>query len=193
MLRSSWLSCASLSLKLVLMNDQQCSVSRFADAFNFLIYLPKENHVWCGYWDLMGPLVETFYNYFKDESNDSPLKLLWNRISQEMRSCTLCIHQHHQAQEMYETEYEQSCIGPLLAVLRMLDEERISLHLKDLNARIARGEYDMSRDYGEVVGVMFEVRIHTSILVFHFPSHIILSHQCIWLLDFWLNLLHVDY
>ncbi|KAL8458916.1 hypothetical protein ACS0TY_036417 [Phlomoides rotata] len=136
----------------------------FADAFNFLIYLPKENHVWCGYWDLMGPLVETFYNYFKDECNDSPLKLLWSRISEEMRSCTLCIHQHHQAQEMYETEYEQSCIGPLLDVLHRLDEERISLHLKDLNARIARGEYDMSRDYGEVVGVMFEVLMYPILL-----------------------------
>ncbi|KAK6129452.1 hypothetical protein DH2020_036810 [Rehmannia glutinosa] len=129
----------------------------FSDAFNFLIYLPKENHVWCGYWDLMGPLLETFYNYFKDECHDSPLKLLWNRISEEMRSCTLCIHQHHQAQEMYETEYEQSCISPLLDVLHMLDEERISLHLKDLNARIVRGEYDTTRDYGEVVSVMFEV------------------------------------
>lgn len=172
------------------MNDQQCSISRFADAFNFLIYLPKESHVWCGYWDLMGPLVETFYNYFKDECNDSPLKLLWNRISEEMRSCTLCIHQHHQAQEMYETEYEQSCIGPLLDVLHMLDEERISLHLKDLNARIARGEYDMSRDYGEVVGVMFEVLTYPHLYFGSpFPSHIVLSLQCVWLLDFCPNLL----
>ncbi|KAI3455745.1 hypothetical protein Pfo_012408 [Paulownia fortunei] len=129
----------------------------FSDAFNFLIYLPKENHVWCGYWDLMGPLLETFYNYLKDECHDSPLKLLWNRISEEMRSCTLCIHQHHQAQEMYGTEYEQSCISPLLDVLHTLDEERISLHLKDLNARIVRGDYDTTHDYGEVVSVMFEV------------------------------------
>ncbi|CAA0829521.1 P-loop containing nucleoside triphosphate hydrolases superfamily protein [Striga hermonthica] len=129
----------------------------FSDAFSFLIYLPKETHVWCGYWDLMGPLLETFYNYFKDEGRDSPLKLLWSRISEEMRSCTLCIHQHHQAQEMYASEYEQSCISPLLDVLRVLDEERISLHLVDLNARIVTGEYDTDRDYGEVVSVMFEV------------------------------------
>ncbi|KAL6496859.1 hypothetical protein OROGR_028788 [Orobanche gracilis] len=129
----------------------------FSDAFNFLVYLPKENHVWCGYWDLMGPLLETFYNYFKDDSHDSPLKLLWNRISIEMRSCTLCIHQHHQAQEMYATEYEQSCISPLLDVLHILDEERICLHLKDINARIVGGEYDAARDYGEVVSLMFEI------------------------------------
>ncbi|KAL3835347.1 hypothetical protein ACJIZ3_010083 [Penstemon smallii] len=129
----------------------------FSDAFTFLIYLPIENHVWCGYWDLMGPLLETFYNYFKEESLDSPLKLLWNRISGETRRCTLCIHQHHQAQEMYDTEYEHSCISPLLDVLHTLDEERISQHLKDLNARIVKGEYDPTNDYGEVVSVMFEV------------------------------------
>ncbi|EYU21195.1 hypothetical protein MIMGU_mgv1a000059mg [Erythranthe guttata] len=129
----------------------------FSDAFNFLTYLPKESHVWCGYWDLMGPLLETFYNYFKDQCHDSPLKILWKRISQEMRSCTLCVHQHHQAQEMYNTEYELSCISPLLDVLHMLDEERITLHLKDLNARIGRGQYDATHDYGEVVSVMFEV------------------------------------
>ncbi|KAL2539105.1 P-loop containing nucleoside triphosphate hydrolase superfamily protein [Abeliophyllum distichum] len=129
----------------------------FSDAFNLLIYLPKENHIWCGYWDLMGPLLETFYNYFKDERTDSPLKLLWNRISKEMRSCAQCIHQHHQAQEMYGTEYEWSSIGPLLGVLHTLDEERISQHLQDLNARIARGEYDPTSHYGEVASVMFEV------------------------------------
>ncbi|KAL8043652.1 hypothetical protein ABFX02_09G128046 [Erythranthe guttata] len=129
----------------------------FSDAFNFLTYLPIESHVWCGYWDLMGPLLETFYNYFKDQCHDSPLKILWKRISQEMRSCTLCVHQHHQAQEMYNTEYELSCISPLLDVLHMLDEERITLHLKDLNARIGRGQYDATHDYGEVVSVMFEV------------------------------------
>ncbi|XP_022889351.1 uncharacterized protein LOC111404723 isoform X2 [Olea europaea var. sylvestris] len=129
----------------------------FSDAFNFLIYLPKENHIWCGYWDLMGPLLETFYNYFKDERADSPLKLLWNRISEEMRSCVQCIHQHHQAQEMYGTEYELSSIGPLLDVLHTLDEERISQQLQDLNARIARGEYDPASHYGEVASVVFEV------------------------------------
>ncbi|XP_073146696.1 uncharacterized protein [Henckelia pumila] len=129
----------------------------FSDAFSFLIHLPKENHVWCGYWDLMGPLLETFFNYFNDESNGSPLKLLWNRISQETKCCTLCIHQHHQALEMYATQYDKSCVNPLLDVLHILDEERVTQHLKDLNARIARGEYDPAHDYGEVVCILFEV------------------------------------
>lgn len=62
---------------------------------------------------------------------------------------------------MYQNEYEPSCIGPLLDVLHVLDEERITTHLKDLNDRIARGVYDASCDYGEVVSVMFEVLVYT--------------------------------
>ncbi|KZV27524.1 hypothetical protein F511_04575 [Dorcoceras hygrometricum] len=136
----------------------------FSDAFGFLIHLPKENHVWCGYWDLMGPLLETFFNYFKDERSGSPLKLLWGRITEEMKCCTLCIHQHHQAQEMYGTEYEKSCVNPLLDVLRILDEERVTQHLKGLNARIVRGEYDPGNDYGEVVSILFEVLMYPILL-----------------------------
>lgn len=105
----------------------------------------------------MGPLLETFYNYYKDEHRDSPLKLLWNRVSEELRHCTQCICQYHQAQEMYNTEYESSSIGPLLDVLRTLDEERISQHLKEINARIAQGDSVLGNDNGEIVSVMFEV------------------------------------
>ncbi|VFQ65565.1 unnamed protein product [Cuscuta campestris] len=129
----------------------------FSDAFHFLIYLPKGIHIWCGSWDLMGPLLETFYNYYKDERKDSPLKVLWDRVTEEMRSCTQCVCQYHQAQEMYSTEYELSSIGPLLDVLHTLDEERISVHLKEINARIARGESDLGSDNAEIVCVMFEV------------------------------------
>ncbi|OVA19261.1 putative helicase MAGATAMA 3 [Macleaya cordata] len=129
----------------------------FSDTFNFLICLPKETHIWCGSWDLMGPLLETFYNYFKDKRDDSPLKLLWKRISQEMRQCTQCVCQHHQAQEMYTSEYELSSIGPLLKVLRSLDEERVTQHLKEINAKIAQGDYDSELHNAEVVSVMFEV------------------------------------
>lgn len=129
----------------------------FSDAFSFLICLQKDTHIWCGSWDLMGPLLETFYNYFKDVRDDSPLKILWGRISQEMRQCTQCICQHHQAQEMYNAEYESSCIGPLLKVLRILDEERVTQHLKDVNARIAQGELGSKGYNAEVVSVMFEV------------------------------------
>ncbi|XP_019193568.1 PREDICTED: uncharacterized protein LOC109187727 [Ipomoea nil] len=129
----------------------------FSDAFKFLIQLPKGDHIWCCSWDLMGPLLETFYNYYKDEHHDSPLKLLWNRVSEELRHCTQCICQYHQAQEMYNTEYESSSIGPLLDVLRTLDEERISQHLKEINARIAHGDSVLGNDNGEIVSVMFEV------------------------------------
>ncbi|KAF9612426.1 hypothetical protein IFM89_000174 [Coptis chinensis] len=129
----------------------------FSDTFNFLICLQKDTHIWCRSWDLMGPLLETFYNYFKDERDDSPLKILWRRISQEMRHCTQCICQYHQAQEMYNVEYESSCVGPLLTVLRSLDEERVSQHLREINAKITHGEMDSELYNAEVVSVMFEV------------------------------------
>ncbi|KAL5699448.1 hypothetical protein ACHQM5_030351 [Ranunculus cassubicifolius] len=129
----------------------------FSDTFNFLICLQEHTHIWCGSWDLMGFLLETFYNYFKDVRDDSPLKILWRRISLEMRQCTQCICQHHQAQEMYSTEYELSCVGPLLNVLRVLDEERVTQHLKEINARVAHGEVESEGHAAEVVSVMFEV------------------------------------
>ncbi|GMY38250.1 helicase SEN1 [Fagus crenata] len=109
----------------------------FADSFNFLICLPKETHIWCGASDLKGPLLETFYNYFKDKRPDSPLKCLWKRISEEMRQCIQCISHHYQALEMYNEQYELSSVGPLLDVLRSLDEERVSQHLREISARIA--------------------------------------------------------
>ncbi|KAB1218247.1 hypothetical protein CJ030_MR3G026127 [Morella rubra] len=105
----------------------------------------------------MGPLLETFYNYFKDEHLNSPLKRLWKRISDEMRECIQCISQHHQALEMYDTEYELTCISPLLDVLQTLDEERVTQHLREINARVAREEYDPDRDNAEVVSVMYEI------------------------------------
>ncbi|XP_062110921.1 uncharacterized protein LOC133822564 isoform X2 [Humulus lupulus] len=128
----------------------------FADAFSYLISLPKENHIWCGSWDLMGPLLETFYNYYKDERDDSPLRRLWKRISEEMRQCVQCITQHHQAQEMYNMEYELSSISPLLDVLRSLDEERVTMHLREINAKLVREDYDPACDNYEVVSVMYE-------------------------------------
>ncbi|XP_031256135.1 uncharacterized protein LOC116114119 isoform X4 [Pistacia vera] len=129
----------------------------FVDASNFLISLPKQNHVWCGSWDIMEPQLEIFYNYFKDERNDSPLKLLWKRISKEMQSCVQCISQHHQAQEMYGLEYDLGTVGHLLNVLQSLDEERVTQHLRQINARLARQEYNPQSDYNEVVAVMYEV------------------------------------
>lgn len=136
----------------------------FANAFNFLINLPKENHIWCDSWDIMGPLLETFYNYFKDERHDSPLRLLWKRISGEMRFCIQCVSQHHQAQEMYSMEYELCSIGPLLDVLLRLNEERVTQHLREINQRLARQEYDPLHGYTEVVSVMYEVLMFPALL-----------------------------
>ncbi|KAH9668004.1 p-loop containing nucleoside triphosphate hydrolases superfamily protein [Citrus sinensis] len=129
----------------------------FADAFNFLIGLPEKNHIWCGSWDIMGPYLELFYNYFKDECHDSPLRLLWKRISGEMQHCIQCVSQHHQAQEMYSMEYESGVIGPLLDVLRSLDEERVTKYLREINARLAHQEYYPQIDNNQVICIMYEV------------------------------------
>ncbi|KAL1224181.1 putative helicase MAGATAMA 3 [Cardamine amara subsp. amara] len=129
----------------------------FTDAFTLLISLPKDTHIWCGHGDVMGPLLETFYNFFKDDRADSPLKVLWKRISDEMRLCAQCICQHHQTQEMYEKEYEGSSVGPLLAVLRKLDEERVTRHLQEINSKVEKGTYDPDHHHAEVVSVMYEV------------------------------------
>ncbi|KAJ0713630.1 putative P-loop containing nucleoside triphosphate hydrolase, DNA2/NAM7 helicase, helicase [Helianthus annuus] len=131
--------------------------SWFSDAFNFLIYLPRETHIWCGSWDIMGPLLETFYNYFKDDRPDSPLKLLWKRVSEELQDCMQCICQHHQAKDTYAMEYELSSIGPLLHVLCSLDEERVTNQLKQINTQIAQGKYNPVKDSAKVISVMYEV------------------------------------
>lgn len=115
----------------------------------------------------MGPQLEIFYNYFKDERNDSPLKLLWKRISEEMQFCVQCISQHHQAQEMYSLEYDMGTVGHLLNVLQSLDEERVTQHLRHINARLACQEYNPQSDYNEVVAVMYEVVSYDLHLSFH--------------------------
>lgn len=130
---------------------------RFSDSFRFLVDLPINDHIWCGFSDIMGPLLETFHSYFNDSRSDSPLKLIWKRISREMGFCAQCICQHHQAQESYNAEYESDTIDPLLKVLRSLDEERVTDHLKEINARLRRREYDPESHSTEVVSVMFEV------------------------------------
>lgn len=129
----------------------------FTDAFTMLISLPRDTHIWCGCSDVMGPLIETFYNFFRDDREDSPLKALWKRISGEMRTCAQCISQHHQTQEMYEKEYECASVGPLLVVLRKLDEQRVTMHLQEINSIIEKGAYDPDHHHAEVVSVMYEV------------------------------------
>lgn len=127
------------------------------DAFNLLICLHKENHIWCDFDDIMGPLLETFYNYRKDECPDSPLRLLWKRMSGEMNACVRCISQHYQAQHVYSSDYELDFTAPLLDVLRGLDVERVTQHLKDFNSKFTRREFLPAHDSDEVVAVIFEV------------------------------------
>ncbi|KAG5237987.1 P-loop containing nucleoside triphosphate hydrolases superfamily [Salix suchowensis] len=136
----------------------------FADTFKYLISLATEEHIWCGNFDLMAPLLETFYNYYKDDRLDSPLRLLWKRMSGEMQHCIQCVSQHHQAQEMYDKEYEMSSIGPLLEVLRSIDEERVTHHLREINDRLKKQEYDPLRDNVGVVSLMYEVLMFPVIL-----------------------------
>lgn len=105
----------------------------------------------------MRPLLESFHDYFEDTNNDSPCKVIWKRISRELTHCTQCIWQHHQAQEIYSVEYELDTVDPLLKVLYVLDEERITEHLKEINAGLLNKEYDPQYHGDEVVSVMFEV------------------------------------
>ncbi|GAB2293091.1 hypothetical protein Dimus_038244 [Dionaea muscipula] len=136
---------------------QQLKNRWFSDAYNFLISSPKDKHIWCGYEEVTGPLLETFCNYYKVDGRDSALKSLWKRMSYEMRRCTRCISQHHRAQEMCRAEYNPSVVSPLLAVLQTLDEERVALHLAEVNARMAQGVYDAESDSAETVSLLFEV------------------------------------
>lgn len=121
----------------------------------------QETHLWCGFWDLMGPLLETFHGYFADDKNDSPLKLIWKRISYELNHCTQCVCQHYQAQDSYNDEYESQTVGPLLKLLRILDEDRVTQHLKHINAAITKGTYNAETHAAQVVSIMFEVSCYT--------------------------------
>ncbi|XP_019707473.1 uncharacterized protein [Elaeis guineensis] len=136
----------------------------FSDSFDFLVNLPNEYHIWCSCSELMRPLLETFHDYFKDTNNNSPCKVIWKRISRELRHCTQCIWQHHQAQETYGAEYELDTVDPLLKVLYCLDEERITEHLKEINAGLLNKEYDPQYHGNEVVSVMFEVLTYPILL-----------------------------
>lgn len=115
----------------------------------------------------MGPLLETFHNFFEDKHNDSPLKLVWKRVSQEMGQCTQCVCQHHQAQEAYGLGYESDTVEPLLKILKSLDEERVTEHLKEINFKIGQREYDPDCHGAEVVSLMFEVYFFFLVISMH--------------------------
>jgi senataxin len=73
---------------------------------------------------------------------------------------------------MYDKEYETSSIGPLLEVLRSIDEERVTQHLREINDRLKKQECDHLRDNVDVVSLMYEVllllwtSVFVSVLVF---------------------------
>ncbi|KAH9305768.1 hypothetical protein KI387_010172, partial [Taxus chinensis] len=136
----------------------------FSDAFNFLIKLPEEVHIWCGYEEIMWPLLEPFCSYFECNEEGLSVKVLWKRICAELQRCTQCIVQHHKAQKMYSTEFEQDTVKPLLTVLKTLDEERVADHLKDINLRAEKKELNTENDYAEVVSVLFEVLMYPDLL-----------------------------
>lgn len=139
------------------MKDLLFHFCRFSDTLKFLVSLPRETHVWCECWDLMTPLLETFNNYFGDTRHNSPLKVLWTRISRELRACTQCVFQHHQAHNTYHSEYESDAVGPLLHVLKRLDEERVTEHLREINSVVTCKDYHPDGNNVEVVSVLFEV------------------------------------
>jgi hypothetical protein len=144
--------------------------SWFSDAFDFLMKAPASDHIWCHYSDLMAPLLETFHafpfpsdsgahtddrpgaNDHTNTSNDSPLVLLWARLSRELSLCTQCVCHHHQALLSYASHYHPLSVAPLLT-LSLLDEDRVSRHLCRLNATSAA----RAPEGAEVVSLMFEV------------------------------------
>uniref|UniRef100_M8BTR5 Helicase SEN1 n=1 Tax=Aegilops tauschii TaxID=37682 RepID=M8BTR5_AEGTA len=135
----------------------------FSHCFDFLESLPKEEHIWCGYADIMGPFLEMFHGYF-DEQENSLVRTIWSRISQELGICTQCVCEHHQAQESFDIECRSGSIDPLQKVLRHLDEERVTKHLEKINAMIQLKEYDPSCHGAEVVCIMFEVLMYPVLL-----------------------------
>lgn len=112
----------------------------------------------------MRPLLETFHDYFKDTNYNSPCKVIWKRISQELRHCTQCIWHHHQAHETFNAEYELDTVDPLLKILYCLDEERITEHLKEINAGLMHKEYDPQCHGDEIVSLMYEILTYPNLL-----------------------------
>nr|GEU89716.1 putative P-loop containing nucleoside triphosphate hydrolase [Tanacetum cinerariifolium] len=134
-------------------------LKEFTDAYNYLISLPRDgdNHIWCGSWEIMGPLLETFYNFH----DSPPLKLLWERVSEELQECMLCICYHHQAKETYAADYDPASIAPLLSLLQTLDEERVTNQLKRFNSRPIK---DDGGDDAKLIPLMYEVLMFPELL-----------------------------
>ncbi|GJZ35306.1 putative P-loop containing nucleoside triphosphate hydrolase [Tanacetum coccineum] len=142
-----------------LLHFQHLKESWFTDAYNYLISLPRDgdNHIWCGSWEIMGPLLETFYHFH----DSPPLKLLWERVSEELQECMLCICYHHQAKETYAADYDSASIAPLLSLLQTLDEERVTNQLKRFNSCPIK---DDGGDDAKLITLMYEVLMFPELL-----------------------------
>ncbi|GJP43395.1 hypothetical protein CLOM_g2860 [Closterium sp. NIES-68] len=98
----------------------------FTDAFSFLSSLPPASHLWCRHRTLTQPLLEPFYHYLSGPPETrATLHALWQRMAKEMRACTRCVARYHAAKRVYEEEYVEEVVGPVLKTLRRLDEERV--------------------------------------------------------------------
>ncbi|PWA56676.1 P-loop containing nucleoside triphosphate hydrolase [Artemisia annua] len=133
---------------------QHLKESWFTDAYNYMISLPRDDHIWCGSWEIMGPLLETFYNFH----DSPPLKVLWDRVSEELQECMLCICQHHQAMDTYAADYDPASIAPLLGLLQTLDEERVTNQLKCFNSS------PLKDDDAKLITLMYEVLMFPELL-----------------------------
>ncbi|CAM6095945.1 unnamed protein product [Calypogeia fissa] len=136
----------------------------FLQAFAFLRDLPDESHCWCGHKEIMQPLLEPFYGYFHETSPNTPLKVLWRRLSKEMRACTRCVVQHHKAKDFYVSEFVEEVVKPLLDIVRALDEERVAGHIKELVHKFNMDTLDPKEDSRAVISVMFEVLMYPFLL-----------------------------
>ncbi|CAI5933137.1 unnamed protein product [Closterium sp. NIES-65] len=108
----------------------------FTDAFSFLSALPPSAHLWCRHRSLTQPLLEPFYHYHSGPPDTrATLHALWARMAGEMRACTRCVARYHAAKRVYEEEYVEEVVGPVLDTLRRLDEERVAGELRALVGR----------------------------------------------------------
>ncbi|RLM84487.1 hypothetical protein C2845_PM04G07410 [Panicum miliaceum] len=53
----------------------------FSHCYTFLVNLPKEEHICCGYADIMGSFLETFHGFFDDKDDESSLRIIWRRVT----------------------------------------------------------------------------------------------------------------
>ncbi|CAI7856058.1 unnamed protein product [Closterium sp. NIES-53] len=112
----------------------------FTDAFAFLSSRPPSAHLWCRHRTLTQPLLEPFYHYHSGPPDTrATLHVLWARMAGEMRACTRCVARYHAAKRVYEEEYVEEVVGPVLETLRRLDEERVAGELRALVGRAGGG------------------------------------------------------